>query len=231
MLLTGQQPPQTGASNPPDDAPLTIDRDTAREAAERELRKPEYEEHQPHLLSRGLDWVLERVEDLFTAAGRLSLGGWLGILAVCLLVVLLVVALRLRLGPLRAEPEAGTRELFASDPMSADQHRLAAEEFAADTRWNEALQERMRALVRALEERSVLQVQPGRTAGEAAAEAGLALPARAAELQNAARSFDEVTYGHRTADANAYNNLKELDNTLANSPRLLASGRRTGGAS
>lgn len=231
VLTTGQQPTRSLAPNPPDDGPLTIDRDTAREAAERELSKPEYEEHHPHLLSRVLDWVIERVDDLFTAAGRLSLGGWIGLLTVCLLVVLLVIALRLRWGPLRTVSEAGAQELFVSGPMSADQHRLAAEEFAADSRWNEALQERMRALVRALEERSVLQVQPGRTAGEVAAEAGRALPNRAAELQSAARSFDEVTYGHRTADAHAYNNLKELDNALANSHRHLTSGRRAGGAS
>ena len=57
----------------------------------------------------------------------------------------------------------------------------------------------MRAIVRSLEERALLDPRPGRTADEAAAEAGRALPAHADRLRAAARDFDDVTYGGRTA--------------------------------
>lgn len=204
-----------------------IDRDSAREAAERELSKPEYQEHQPGLPRRVLDWLAEQVDDLFSAAGQLAAGGWLGILAVSLIVVLLLIALRLRLGAIRGAPADGGRGILPTGPMSADHHRAAADQFAADARWNEAVQERMRAVVRALEERSVLQARPDRTAGEAATDAGQALPALAPRLRDAARSFDEVTYGHRTADAAAYRSMKELDTALTSSrPQLTPDNRR-----
>ncbi|WP_449066361.1 DUF4129 domain-containing protein, partial [Planomonospora algeriensis] len=53
----------------------------------------------------------------------------------------------------------------------------------------------LRAVARDLEERAVVEELPGRTADELAAEAGRALPGFAGELAEAARLFDDVTYG------------------------------------
>ncbi|NEA03407.1 DUF4129 domain-containing protein, partial [Streptomyces sp. SID10116] len=71
----------------------------------------------------------------------------------------------------------------------------ASEAHAARAHWSQAVQERMRAVVRALEERALLDPRPGRTADEAAAEAGRTLPSHTDRLRAAARAFDDVTYG------------------------------------
>lgn len=55
---------------------------------------------------------------------------------------------------------------------------------------------------------------PGRTADEAATEAGWALPAHADRLRTAARTFDDVTYGGRPGTEPAYALLTSLDTDL-----------------
>ena len=42
-------------------APVTVPRDPAREAAERELQNPAYHQHDPGLLDRVTDWLDERL--------------------------------------------------------------------------------------------------------------------------------------------------------------------------
>ncbi|MEV6319204.1 DUF4129 domain-containing protein [Streptomyces sp. NPDC051776] len=212
-----------------DEGPVTIPRVPAREAAERELSKPMYQEHEPGLFQRALDWFWERVDDLLSAASGAAPGGMVGIVVIALVVVLLAIALRLRLGALRRTPTTGGT-LFDDRPRSAAEHREAAERHASENRWDQALQERMRAIVRSLEERALLDPRPGRTADEAAAEAGRSLPDHAEALEAAARAFDDVTYGGRAATADAYARLVELDTALRRSkPRLdnaLAGGAR-----
>ncbi|GAA2454292.1 DUF4129 domain-containing protein [Streptomyces macrosporus] len=210
------------AARSDDEVPVTIPRDPAREAAEDELSRPMYHENDPSLLRRLLDWVWEKVGDLLDAAAGATPGGWVGLAVVAALVVLLLVALRLRMGALRRTPATGDRgELFDDRPRSAAEHRDAAERHAADGRWSEALQERMRALVRSLEERALLDPRPGRTADEAAGEAARALPRHAAALRAAAVAFDEVTYAGRPADQAAYDRLRDLDDAVRHSkPRL-----------
>ena len=86
----------------------------------------------------------------------------------------------------------------------------------------------MRALVRALEERALLDVRPGRTADEAAAEAGRALPAHTDPLRTAARDFDDVTYGGRSATEQSYHRIAELDRDLERTkPQLATSSAAT----
>jgi hypothetical protein len=72
----------------------------------------------------------------------------------------------------------------------------------------------MRAIVRALEERALLDPRPGRTATEAAVESGRALPAHAARMRAAAGDFDSVTYGRHEADRGTYLRLRDLDAEL-----------------
>lgn len=81
--------------------------------------------------------------------------------------------------PRRTATSANT--LFDDGIRSAADHRTAAEAHAAAGRWTEAVQERMRAVVRSLEERTLLDPRPGRTADEAAAEASVSLPDHADE--------------------------------------------------
>ncbi|MGW0563552.1 DUF4129 domain-containing protein [Streptomyces sp. NPDC003016] len=203
-----------------DDVPVDTPRVPAREAAERELSRPLYHENDPNLLERAIDRFWEWVNDLFTAASGATPGGAVGLVVVVVLVVLLAVVLWLRLGTPQRTPSAGGT-LFEEGPRSAAEHRAAAETHAAAHRWNQAVQECMRAVVRSLEERVLLDPRPGRTADEAAAEAGRSLPGHADRLRAAAREFDDVTYGGRTADEQAYQRLSELDSDLRRTKPLL----------
>ncbi|GGT90457.1 DUF4129 domain-containing protein [Streptomyces lateritius] len=196
-----------------DDIPLDTPRVPAREAAERELSKPMYHENDPNLLERGLDRFWEWVGELFDAASGATPGGLIGLLAIVLVALALAAALWWRLGTPQRTPTTAD-SLFTDGPRTAAEHRAAAARHAAAGRWNQALQERMRAVVRSLEERTLLDPRPGRTADEAAAEAGRSLPAHADELRAAARAFDDVTYGGRTADEPAYRRVEELDTAL-----------------
>lgn len=205
-----------------DEPPLTIPRDPAREAARRELSKGMYHENDPSWFQRALDSFWDWVEDLFNSASTVTPGGPLGLIVVILVVVAVIGALWWRLGTPRRQPTSSAA-LFDDRPRSAAEHRAAAEAHAAQGHWNQAVQERMRAIVRSLEERALLDVRPGRTADEAAAEAGRSLPAHTDRLRAAAGDFDDVTYGGRTATQQAYQRIAELDRDLENTKPQLAS--------
>ncbi|WP_411137091.1 DUF4129 domain-containing protein [Streptomyces sp. C10] len=208
-------------ARPDDDIPVRTPRVPAREAAERELSDPRYHQHDPNPIQRALDWLWERVNDLFHAAAGATPGGWIGLLAIAAFVLLLVVALRLRLGAVRRTPTT-SGALFSDTPRTAAEHRATADRHAAEGHWNQAIQDRMRAIVLALEERTLLTPGPGRTADEAATEAGWTLPAYADRLRTAARTFDDVTYGGRPGTERAYTLLTGLDTDLQHAKPDLA---------
>lgn len=207
--------------------PVTVPRDPAREAAQRELSKPMYHEHDPGLLQRALNAFWNWVGKLFDSASVATPGGSVGLIVVIVAVLAVLGALWWRLGTPRREPTSSAA-LFDDRPRSAAEHRAAAEAHAVQGHWNQAVQERMRAIVRSLEERALLDVRPGRTADEAAAEAGRALPAHTDRLRAAARDFDDVTYGGRQATEAAYHRIAELDRDLERTrPQLAATGHDT----
>ncbi|WP_461026797.1 DUF4129 domain-containing protein [Streptomyces sparsus] len=197
-----------------DEVPVTVGREAAREAARRELSEPKYHQNDPGLLERALDWVWDTIETLLSSAAGVTPGGWVGLTVVVLLLVALLVALRLHLGSVRAATSATSRGVFGDRPRTAAEYRAAAEGHAEKGSWGEAVQERMRAVVRSLEERALLDPRPGRTADEAAAEAGRVLPDQKDQLRSAALAFDEVTYAGRPANAQAYTALRELDTAV-----------------
>lgn len=200
--------------------PVTTGRDAAREAAERELSKPLYHQSDPSPLQRALDRFWDWLGDFFDRASGATPGGTLGLFAVVLLAALAIGALWWRLGTPR-RTATGAAALFGEAARTAADHRAAADAHAAAGRWTEAVQERMRAVVRALEERTLLDPRPGRTADEAAAEAAARLPHHAGDLRAAARAFDDVTYGGRTGDPDTYGRLRTLDLTLERATPLL----------
>ncbi|MEU8622883.1 DUF4129 domain-containing protein [Streptomyces sp. NPDC048623] len=210
------------------DIPEDIPRVPAQEAAERELSKPMYHENDPSLLQRGLDRFWDWVDSLFDAASGATPGGVAGLVAVVIVVLALIAALWWRLGTPRRTVATGGDSLFDDGPRTAAEHRAAAGRHAAEGQWNQAVQERMRAIVRALEERTLLDPRPGRTADEAASEAGRRLPTHADALRAAARAFDDVTYGGRSADEPAYRRIEQLDSALEKSKPTLATAAATG---
>ncbi|WP_324784200.1 DUF4129 domain-containing protein [Streptomyces sp. H51] len=205
-----------------DEPPVTTPRDPAREAARRELSKRMYHENDPSVLQRALDAFWDWVDKLLGSASTVAPGGTLGLVVIVVAVLAVLGALWWRLGTPRRGP-ASAAALFDDRPRSAAEHRAAAEAHAAQGHWSQAVQERMRAIVRSLEERALLDDRPGRTADEAAAEAGRALPSHADRLRAAARDFDDVTYGGRRASEQSYHRVAELDRDLERArPRLTA---------
>ncbi|MEU5168928.1 DUF4129 domain-containing protein [Streptomyces mutomycini] len=210
-----------------EDIPVDTPRVPAREAAQDELSDPVYHEHDPNLLERGLDHFWDWVGDLFADAAGAAPGGPLGLVVLVLAVAGLGAALWWRLGtPSRTARVPQT--LFGSTARSAADHRTTAAAHADARRWTEAVQELMRALVRSLEDRAVIDPRPGRTADEAAAEAGRLMSAHADRLRAAARTFDDVTYGGRTADEAAYLTLRTLDRELQAAKPVLSTGAARG---
>lgn len=201
-------------TGPRPSVPVDLTAEEAREAAERELADPIYHRDDPSLLERGLNWLLTELGELLRRAEDVSPGGYAGLVVIAVLAMLAGVAIRLRVGPI-ARTATGESALFDQAPRSAAEHRSAAEAHAAAGAWAEAVRERLRTIVRGLEERDLLEARPGRTADEAAAEAGRLLPGCATALRAAAELFDEVWYGGRPATGWMDERLRAVDAEVA----------------
>lgn len=197
-----------------------VTRESARREAERELIKPEYHHTEP-LLLRALRWALKQLGKLIDGASAAAPGGGWGLLGLLLLLVGLILVLLWRFGALAGANRRGW--VFDADhPRSADDHRQWAESAAAVGDWQRAIRERFRAVVRSLEERTILEPRLGRTADEAAAEGGSALPAAAPSLRAAAAVFDDVVYGGRAATEHGYRAVVEADLATSSAALVLA---------
>lgn len=196
------------------DVPVVIGRDDARAAAVAELAKADYQAAQPSWLERAAQWLFDRLGDLFDAVTSFVPGGGFGLAVVVALLVVVIVVVRLRVGK-TARSGVLARPVFADRTRTAAEHRAAAESAAASGAFAAAVRDRFRALVRAMEERGVLDEQSGRTADEAATESGRALPVVADELRWAAEVFDAVHYGGEPATAADYRRMSALDDRAA----------------
>ncbi|TMR27688.1 DUF4129 domain-containing protein [Nonomuraea zeae] len=190
-----------------------IGRDEAGRQAVQELAKPAYEKEP------WIDAIYRRIMqflgDLLDAAtGGGSAGGVIAAVVIVAIVlgVILLISWQLRKTARKGAGAAGG--LFGERAMSAAEHRELAQQLAAEGQWTQAVQERLRAIARDLEERALVDGMPGRTADELAAEAAVSMPGFAAELGAAARSFDDVTYGGVAGTREAYEAMSSLDERL-----------------
>lgn len=197
-----------GAAGALSAVPVVPDGEQARRWLERELADPVYHQR-PSLLRRLLDWLGE----LFAGADGVPLGNLGTVLVVVAVLAALVLIAFLVTGPVRRARRRGRAGsvLDADDRRTAADLRAAADAAAGRGDWSAAVSDRFRAVVRTLEERTVLDERPGRTAHEAVEAAGLRLPALANDLRDAGRLFDDVVYGHRTPRAADDAVLRELD--------------------
>ncbi|MEV0581937.1 DUF4129 domain-containing protein [Nonomuraea sp. NPDC050310] len=190
-----------------------ISRDDAQREAADELLKPGYE-HEPLV-----DEVWRRLQQFLgdltnPEVDGAPAGGVIAAVLIVLIVGGLAGLLIWRLRRTTRGAAGGGGELFGTRARTAVEHRQEAERLAGEELWAEAVQERLRAIARDLEERALVDGLPGRTADELAAEAGRALPGFAGELAAAARVFDDVTYGDVPGTAEAYGMLRDLDERL-----------------
>lgn len=192
-----------------------ITRDSAREEAERELRRSVYDVGGESFAQRVINWIVDKVTEAIDAAVRVTPGGLPSLILLVIVLVALVVFLRLGLGPAGLR-DALTDRRRGARSMSAAEYRAEAERYAATGDYREAVRARFRAVIRELEQRAVLDPRPGRTAGEIATEGGAAVPAIGTDLTVAARIFDEAWYGRKTADAAAYQRIGAADDAIRN---------------
>jgi hypothetical protein len=206
--------------------PLDPARDEAQRWAWQELSDPVYAQHQPGLVERAVLWAWHRLQGLELPAGP---GGTSGFVILVVLVLLAVVVVWLRAGPLRGPSARARRQpVLHGAALTAAEHRAAADLAAAEGRWQDAVRERFRAVVRSLDERGLVEALPGSTAQEVADAAAGALPVVANALHACARLFDDVCYGSRAATADHDRRLRELDDQVAASrPATAVTGPAT----
>jgi hypothetical protein len=188
---------------------IDIDRDTAREAAQRELDKPIYPKGS--ISERVQEWLHELLYRILEQGSSLP-GGWFtaGVL-ITLLIVAVVVAIRIARRTIRTRRD-GDYQLFDAGQLSATEHRAIAERCATEGNWTAAVRHRLRAVARALEEDGTVDPAPGRTANELARAAAEHLPQLGSELSGAANAFNDVTYGESPGTPAAYQMIADLDN-------------------
>jgi hypothetical protein len=195
---------------------IELDRDEARELAERELAHPRYDSD-PSLLQRAVEWLIEQISALVAAAGG-ALNG-VGGLVLLVLIVLVVTAILLRYGSPARRHRSHPDAVFSESRRSAREYRAAADAAAAAGRWSEAVTERFRAIIADLAERAFLDAGPGMTANEAAWEAARALPDLASELPPAAALFDAVYYGGLKATPDDDRRLRAIESAVRDPSR------------
>jgi len=199
-----------------------VGRDEARRAAESELSKGIYHQDDPGPVERVLERVLEWLDELLSRAASATPGGGRGLILLAVAVLALTVYVAWRMGPVRRSARGSSAVVGISGRLDAAEHRRRADAFAGEGRYAEAVRERMRAIVRELETRGVLEPRPGRTADEVASAAGALVPTVAPDLRTAATVFDEIWYGGRTGTAQADAALRQADQRVQRAQLVVA---------
>jgi hypothetical protein len=212
-------------------AAAPLDRDGTREAARRELSKPQYHRDDPSLTARLLRAIGRFVVDLFQRAASVGPGGRLGGVLLVVVVVLVLVAVRLRAGPL-ARRSAVPTPLLGGQLRTPQDYRTAAAAAAAAGDFATALRDQLRAIAREAEVRGLLEPRPGRTADELVREMHAARPEGIGGLPATVAAFDHVWYGGRRAVRADYDLALAADRALSEAPRSapsLAAGSASSG--
>jgi hypothetical protein len=197
--------------------PRYIHRVPAQRLARQALAKPFWQ--------RILDDINRWLNDLLGSIGPARSGWWTLIVLLCV-AVLFVAGVIIYIGPARRSRRQRVSPILSGKPLSAADHRRAADRLAEDGEYAGAIIERFRAIAVELESRGVLPPRPGRTASELAAEAAGPVPDSTAGLRAAALLFDDVRYGDRPGTLAGYQQVRDLDVTLqaARTPAVSAAG-------
>ncbi len=180
-----------------DAAPLT--RDGAAHAAHAELSKHIYQQARPSLVQRVISAVWRWLVEAYHRIVDATPGGALGLLVIIAALAGTAVFFAQRRGVSGRRRRSGQTGLDLPADGSSDQLRAEADALAARGEWAEAVRARLRAVVRTLEERGMIDPRPGRTAAEVAAEAGAADLTCATGSGWGAQTFGEIWYGRRPA--------------------------------
>jgi hypothetical protein len=118
--------------------------------------------------------------------------------------------------PQDEEPEEEPEEAADDEMPDLPAHVFTslADRLAAEGRYAEAVRERLRAMVRTLVERQVLEHRPGMTVTELSQAAGSAEPAVDAPMRGATSIFSEIWYAERPATAEHDGRMRQLAGQL-----------------
>jgi len=191
----------------PLDLPIVIGAEEARRRAESELSKAKYAGPPPwlnDLLERAYERI-RRLSELVLQPPGAGQGGINWVFIVTMLVLLSVIALVIWKVGLPRWSRSRRDVTVGTDPSRAPaDYRIGSQRAADAGDWLTAVRERFRATVRALEELTILDVRPARTAWEVAILASRLIPDARAALDGAAGTFNDVIYGHRPASSEDY---------------------------
>ncbi|MEE6273431.1 DUF4129 domain-containing protein [Georgenia wangjunii] len=177
----------------PAGVPVTPDAEEARRWAADELARSVYDTD-PGLLARAWEWFVTQLDRLLRLEASTP-PNLVPLVVVIGVAVLLGLALYLG-GPVRRRRRApATSFAVFDDERSSTDLTAAADRAAGEGDWALAVLMRFRAIVRSLDERTVLEDRPGLTAHEASTLAAARLPGVAGGLTAAGRLFDDVCYG------------------------------------
>lgn len=204
-----------------DSPPLNPGRDEAYDWLVRELSKPEYTAAKPSLIDRIATAIKEWFLSLVVPSGG-TFAAWVPVIIVVLVVAAVVAAILIWGVPRRNRTRRQTAALFGDDDTRTAQELRAHARQAAQTEdWETAVLEIFRALARGLDERTLVTVLPGTTAGGFASSAASTFPSHAERLRSAASDFDSVRYLDARATAEQYETIARLDAEIASTtPRI-----------
>ena len=204
-------------------APPPQDADEARARLREELSQPEYDDS-PGFVA----WVLTTLENWLMKVldgidGSSAAQAGIAVLIAVALTVLVVLVLR-RTGLIRRSHILSVAaDLDAEPVLRGAELRDAAREAIDAGRVDDGTVLALRALVRDLEERTLLEVSAGMTAHEAATHAAAPFPELRGRLQRGAVAFDTAAYSHRSTTVKQADDLLRLAEYIAESvPDLTA---------
>ena len=192
-----------------------ITRSGAQSAARHELSKAIYHRQQDPLPVRAVKAVGHWLSSALNRIGVPSGSGGLAVIVLLVVLAAVVLVVWRRIGSPRRAARAAGVVLAPGRALSAREHRALAETAVARGDHETAVLEQMRAVVRALEERGVIEERPGRTAVEVAHEGGRGMPVASPALIAAARTFDDVVYGGEPAGPGDVETLRAADRAVA----------------
>ncbi|GAB76786.1 protein of unknown function [Austwickia chelonae] len=192
--------------------------DEARRWAQEELAKPAYQEPWLMHFARMLyTWLIDLLNELFSFGGGQSpvhpVVTTLAVLLVVATIIVLFARTRMRDKP-EAEPEPDTDQaVLPFAPLSAAEYRARAQSALADDPRTAAM-EAYRAIAAGLQERHVVDVDPGRTAREFANEAATAYPTCEAGCGSAVTTFEAACYGGLVPERTAVEQILTLESRM-----------------
>jgi hypothetical protein len=186
--------------------PLDQDPEAVRDTADRILADRAYRPPSPAPLERVIDWILDRLDDLFapfeSVVGGLGGAGGGGGTIVAYLIVAVAAAFLIRVllradwrRPRRDRTERDEPRVTVTSRPDAAGWRDRAAAAEAEGRWRDAVRFRFAVLVAELVTGGVLDAVPGRTAAEYHRALVELRPAAAEPFGRAVRIFEDAWYG------------------------------------